>query len=92
MAGVKITQLTPTALPGRRYGSFAGKALSLSGPHNPGKITQQAPYMALMMQRYGSFAGKSATTPVGSDVSPHMRRSRARRHRSARFRFRRGPN
>jgi hypothetical protein len=25
MAGVRITQLDPNALPGRRYGSFAGK-------------------------------------------------------------------
>jgi len=26
MAGVRITQLAPTAQAGRRYGSFAGKA------------------------------------------------------------------
>lgn len=26
MAGTRITQLAPTATPGRRYGSFAGKA------------------------------------------------------------------
>ena len=28
MAGTRITQLTLTATPGRRYGSFAGKPLA----------------------------------------------------------------
>jgi len=64
---VALTQLTPHAGPGRRYGSFAGKESTAnpSGPHNPGTITQLRPY-AGPGGRYGSFAGKeeSGVTPT----------------------------
>lgn len=57
-----ITQLTPSGIPGQRYGSFAGKDASNepAGPHNPGTITQLTP-SGIPGQRYGSFAGKSAS-------------------------------
>lgn len=57
------TQLAPhAALPGRPYGSFAGKeAASVHGPHNPGLITRLASHAALPMRLYGSFAGKEAS-------------------------------
>jgi len=66
-----ITQLTPSALPGRGYGSFAGKVGS--GTHPVGVLTQLSP-MGLPGRRYGSFAGKagSGTHPVGvlTQLSP----------------------
>ena len=85
-----ITQLNPIALPGGRYGSFAGKEADSGvapGPHNPGKITQLHP-TALPGGRYGSFAGKESgatptptptPTPVGGWVyDPYSRRRRRR--------------
>jgi len=53
------TQYQPHGLPGGRYSSFAGKAASTDGPHNPGTITQHSP-LGMWMMRYGSFAGKEA--------------------------------
>lgn len=32
MAGTRITQLTPMALPGRRYGDFSGKGVAPVAP------------------------------------------------------------
>ena len=87
---VALTQLNPTALPGGRYGSFAGKEADSGvapGPHNPGTITQLHP-TALPGGRYGSFAGKESgatptptptATPVGGWVyDPYSRRRRRR--------------
>jgi hypothetical protein len=72
------TQLTPHALPGGRYGSFAGKVADAgAGPHNPGTITQLAAHAGLPMGRYGSFAGKSeSAATVGSDPSPWLNHRR----------------
>lgn len=47
-----ITQLNPGAIPGQRYGSFAGKPPSGSTP-----ITQLSP-LGVPSRRYGSFAGR----------------------------------
>ncbi len=89
---VALTQLTPHAGPGQRYGSFAGKEADSGvppGPHNPGTITQLRPY-AGPGGRYGSFAGKEAsavtptptpapTAPSGGWVyDPYSRRRRRR--------------
>lgn len=53
-----LTQLTPSGIPGQRYGSFAGKAADAGhGPHNPGTITQLMPFGA-PGGLYGNFAGK----------------------------------
>src|SRR3972149_3436084 len=52
-----FTQLVPNALPGRRYGSFAGRPT-----HPVGIITQLMPG-AFPGARYSSFAGK-VTFPV----------------------------
>lgn len=63
MAGVRITQLEPYGLPGRRYGSFAGRAPA--GGHPVNILTQLTPY-ALHGRRYGDFSGRAATPhPVG---------------------------
>ncbi len=62
MAGVRITQLDPHGVSGRRYGSFVGKPAGGAG-HPVGKITQLMPY-AVPGQRYGTFAGK----PTGGGV------------------------
>ena len=63
-----VTQLAPSALPGRRYGSFSGKtASSGAGPHPVDILTQLVP-TATPGRRYGSFAGKSAS---GGGAGPH---------------------
>lgn len=51
-------------LPGQRYGSFAGKEASAepAGPHNPGVLTQLAPY-ALSGGRYAFVAKGEAAEP-----------------------------
>ena len=58
MAGIRITQQDPHSLPGRRYGSFAGKTPDTPS-HPVGKITQLHLYGG-PGKRYGSFAGKAA--------------------------------
>lgn len=56
-----LTQLTPSGLPGQRYGSFADKEATgePAGPHNPGTITQLMPF-AVSGKRY-AFVAKGAT-------------------------------
>ena len=65
MAGTRVTQLAPDALPGRREGSFAGKGGGAAGPHPVGKLTQLAP-VGVPWERYGAFAGK----PPAAEVVP----------------------
>jgi len=73
MAGVRITQQEPTALPGRRYGSFASKTAATT--HPVANITRLWPYGG-PGHLYGSFAGKTAA-PVGADsFIPTYRRRR----------------
>ena len=59
-----LTQLTPSALPGQRYGSFSGKeeADEPAGPHNPGTITQLMPF-AVSGQRYAFVAKSESAEP-----------------------------
>lgn len=65
------TQLTPSALPGRPYGSFAGKEESdePAGPHNPGECTRLSPY-SVPSRLYGSFAGKEASDEPAPQPDP----------------------
>lgn len=52
-----FTQLVPSAVPGRRYGSFAGRFPS-SVMKGDGPFTQLMAY-ATPGQRFGSFANKA---------------------------------
>jgi hypothetical protein len=65
---MRLTQQQPTALPGRRYGSFSGKTPGTPSPHPVGKLVQQQP-TALAGRRYGSFAGKRPTIPQPSGIN-----------------------
>lgn len=69
MAGTKITQLEPTALPGRRYGAFSGKTMPPTHPVD--EITRLWPYGGPGHIR-GSFAGK--TVEAVSTAWHHYRR------------------
>lgn len=53
-----VTQLSPLALPGRRYGSFSGRAPT---PPVSVPITQLQPG-GWGGRRYGSFAGRAGST------------------------------
>ena len=55
------TSFQSSGYPGRPYGSFAGKAASGAGAHNPGRITTLWPYGGAG-HLYGSFAGKEASS------------------------------
>lgn len=61
------TQLQPTATPGKRYSSFAGKPASAGSAGTP--ITQLAP-TATPGRRYGSFTGKpSSVAPLHGGIT-----------------------
>lgn len=65
-----ISQLLAVSLPGRRVGSFAGKAADAgAGPHPVGILSRML-CCALPGRRYVSFAGKTAT-----DAAMHHRRN-----------------
>jgi hypothetical protein len=81
----KLTQLQPAAVPGRRHGSFAGKAGAAAGAHPVGKLAQLSP-AALPGRRYGNFAGKGAAAGgvhlVGKLTQLALRGGPGRRYRA----------
>jgi hypothetical protein len=72
MAGTRITQLTPLALPGRRLGSFADKPAAGAVPTWPAGLPGP---QAADFQEQASLVIVRSEIPVG--VAEHRRRTRA---------------